>query len=231
MANNYKNVISSKKAEAKKLMTDDQILKCNVAIHTASAAAGAESFIPIPGVDAVPISATQITMIIALGKIFNQKVSESAAKAVIGATASTFVGRSLVKLIPVAGWVASAAVAAGVTEAIGWTAAVDFANQASKMRQPEGEVIDHVVSDEDIVYGEDISHMTMDEMGNWDESDENASDDDKFVEKNRADVIDKTDCSAEEIQYESAGDSSEKCVEDDESISNDFSKLFGEDDE
>lgn len=46
--------------------------------------------------------------------------------------ASTFVGRNLVKLIPIAGWIVSAAVAAGVTEAIGWTIAVDFANNARR---------------------------------------------------------------------------------------------------
>ena len=128
----YKNVISYKREEAKKLMTHDQIKKCNVIIHAASVAAGAEAYIPIPVVDAVPITATQIAMIIALGKVFDQKISESAAKALVSAAASTFVGRSLVKIIPVAGWIVSSIVAAGVTEAIGWIAAVDFANIASK---------------------------------------------------------------------------------------------------
>lgn len=36
------------------------------------------------------------------------------------------------KVIPIAGWVISAAVAAGVTEAIGWMIAVDFANISRK---------------------------------------------------------------------------------------------------
>lgn len=130
MANKYEKIIAEKKSEAERIMTEGQVVKCNVAIHTASAAAGAEAFIPIPCADAVPITATQVTMIIALGKIFNQKISESAAKAIVRAAASTFIGRSLVKLIPFAGWVVSAAVAAGVTEAIGWATAVDFAKQA-----------------------------------------------------------------------------------------------------
>jgi uncharacterized protein (DUF697 family) len=38
----------------------------------------------------------------------------------------------LVKLIPVVGWGVSAAVAAGVTEAIGWTVAVDMAKNFRK---------------------------------------------------------------------------------------------------
>lgn len=128
----YKKIIADKKLEAGQLMTQEQITKCNIAIHTASAASAAAGIIPIPVADAVPISAAQITMVIALGKVFDQSLTEGAAKGIIGAAASTFVGRNLVKLIPIAGWVVSAAVAAGVTEAIGWTVAIDFAKQARK---------------------------------------------------------------------------------------------------
>lgn len=131
----YKKIIADKKLEAGQLMTQEQITKCNIAIHTASAANAAAGIIPIPVADAVPISAAQITMVIALGKVFDQSLTEGAAKGIIGAAASTFVGRNLVKLIPIAGWVVSAAVAAGVTEAIGWTVAIDFAKQARKERE------------------------------------------------------------------------------------------------
>ena len=127
MAKDYKKIIEAKRLEAGKLMTKDQILKCNVAIHTATIAAGASGAIPIPVADAVPMSAAQITMVIALGAIFNQKISESTAKGLLGAAASTFAGREIIKLIPIAGWIASAATAAAVTEVIGWTIAVDFA--------------------------------------------------------------------------------------------------------
>ncbi len=47
-------------AEAKKLMTSKQFLKCGIIIHTASAAVAAAGMIPIPVADAVPISAAQI---------------------------------------------------------------------------------------------------------------------------------------------------------------------------
>lgn len=130
MGDDYKSVISDKKDEAKKLMSDDQIAACNVAIHTAAVAAGTAGAIPIPVADAIPISGAQITMAIALGKIFDQQLSETAAKALISAVASTFVGRTIVKMVPVVGWVVSAAVAAGVTEAVGWTLAVDFAKKS-----------------------------------------------------------------------------------------------------
>lgn len=132
MSKNYKGVIKDKRLEAGKLMTAKQMVKCNAAIHSASAASGAAAVVPIPVADAIPITAAQITMVIALGKIFDQKITDSAAKGIIGAAASTFIGRTAVKLIPVAGWIASGIVAAGVTEAIGWTVAVDFAQIARK---------------------------------------------------------------------------------------------------
>ena len=73
------------------------------------------------------MSVAQVTMVIALGKIFGQKITDSTAKGLLGAAASTFVGRELFKFIPVVGWITSAGIAAGVTEAVGWTVAVDFA--------------------------------------------------------------------------------------------------------
>ena len=132
MTKDYKKVLKDKRLEAGKLMTEDQIGKVNAAIHTASVASGVAGAIPIPVADAIPISAAQITMVLALGKTFDQELTDSAAKAIIAAAASTFVGRNLIKLVPIGGWIVSAAVAAGVTEAIGWTVAVDFAKIARK---------------------------------------------------------------------------------------------------
>lgn len=132
MSKEYKKVISDKRLEAGKLMTKSQMNKCNAAIHSAAVLSGAAGAIPIPVADAIPITGVQVVMVLGLGKVFDQKITESAAKGLIGAAASTLVGRSLVKLIPVAGWFISAGVAAGVTEAIGWTIAVDFAKNARK---------------------------------------------------------------------------------------------------
>ena len=127
MSKEYKKVLKNKRLEAGKLMTEKQIGLCNASIHTATIAAGISGAIPIPIADAIPISASQVAMVISLGKIFDQEISSSAAKGAIAAAASTFVGRNLVKFIPIVGWGISAAVAAGVTEAIGWTIAVDMA--------------------------------------------------------------------------------------------------------
>lgn len=125
-----KKIIDEKMHQAKTLMTKEQIRKCNMAIHVASVASGAGGAVPFPVADSFPIAGSQILMVYALGKIFKIKVSESVAKGIIGAAASTLVGRTVVKLIPVAGLVISAAVAAVITEAIGWTIAVDFAKEA-----------------------------------------------------------------------------------------------------
>ncbi len=128
----YESVISDKKKKADELMNEEQMEACNVAIHVAAVAAGAAGAIPIPVADAWPITGVQVTMAIALGKIFEQKLSDSMAKALVSAAATTFVGRTLIKFIPVVGWIVSASVATGVTEAIGWILAVDFAKEYQK---------------------------------------------------------------------------------------------------
>lgn len=134
----YKAIIDKQQLEAGKWMTQDQILKCNGVIHTAAVASAVSGFIPIPCADAVPITAAQVTMVIALGEIFDQEISSSAAKGLIGAAAATFVGRNLVKLIPIVGWFVSAGVAASVTEAMGWTIAVDMAKNCKDKKINKG---------------------------------------------------------------------------------------------
>ena len=116
-------------AEAKKLMTSGQSLKCGIVIHSAAVACGGAGMMPIPVVDAVPISAVQISMVLALGGIFHQKITESAAKAVISSAAGTLLGRTAVKLIPGVGWFVSGTVAAALTEAIGWIVAKEYAQK------------------------------------------------------------------------------------------------------
>lgn len=128
---NSKTAAKGKQSEAKQIMTPSQLSRCHAIIHTAAGASAAGGVIPIPVADALPISAAQVTMVILLGKVFDQEISGSAAKAAISAAAATFAGRTLVKLIPIVGWGISAAVAASVTEAIGWTVAVDFAKVAN----------------------------------------------------------------------------------------------------
>lgn len=152
MDNAYKKVISDKKGQAKRIMNGDRLKKCNIAIHTSSAAAAAAAAVPIPVADAIPITASQITMVITLGKIFDTAITESIAKSMVSAAASTFVGRSLVKMIPVLGWGISAGVAASVTEAIGWTVAVDFAQKEAKQYTEHNDTENNASDDADEKY-------------------------------------------------------------------------------
>lgn len=77
-----------------------------------------------------------MTMVLSLGKVFDIELTESAAKSILTGAAGILIGRAVVggllKLIPGIGWLISGAVAAAVTEALGWTIANDFAKQYRK---------------------------------------------------------------------------------------------------
>lgn len=118
--------------------------KCHVAIHSATVAAGAAGAIPIPMSDAVPITAAQIGMVVALGKIFDVTLSESAAKSIVATGAARGAGRvlvaNLIKMVPGAGTAIggtiSAATAVAITEALGWIIADDF-YRMSQGKEPQ----------------------------------------------------------------------------------------------
>lgn len=118
--------------------------KCHAAIHSATVAAGAAGAIPIPMSDAVPITAAQITMVIALGKIFGMSLSRAAAKSITGVAVTQQAGRTIftniLKAIPGAnatiGSVVGASTAATMTEALGWLVADDFFRM-SNGQEPE----------------------------------------------------------------------------------------------
>lgn len=114
--------------------------KCHAVIHSATVAAGAAGAIPIPMSDAVPITAAQIGMIVALGKAFDVSISQSAAKTIIGTTLAQQVGRtvssSILKSIPGFGTIVGATTAVAVTETLGWIIADDF-YRMSRGEEPE----------------------------------------------------------------------------------------------
>ena len=132
---NYLIVTKEKKEEAKKIMSSNQIELCNIAIHSASVSAASEAIIPNPVMKTMPITATQISMVIELGKIFNEKITENEAKCLLEGSASTAADKTIKKLISVETQTISAAVAGGITEALGWTIAVELANKAKKDKE------------------------------------------------------------------------------------------------
>ena len=118
--------------------------KCHIAIHSATAASAAAGAIPIPMSDAIPITAAQIGMVIALGKAFDITLSEAAAKSIMGVGLAQQAGRTVasgvLKMIPgvgtIVGGIVGASTAAALTEALGWIIVDDF-YRISQGNEPE----------------------------------------------------------------------------------------------
>lgn len=96
--------------------------KCNKIIASAAAAAGLAGAAPIPLADTIPITAAQVGMVIALGKVFDLTISESAAKSVLSIMTAQTVGRAVfanvIKAIPGAGVIIGGVVASATAGAI-----------------------------------------------------------------------------------------------------------------
>ena len=105
---------------------------CHKIIHSAatSAALPAAGLAQIPFSDTVVITPIQITMIIALGEVFNMRIGESTAKSILAGAGASLAGRGLSQLllgwIPGYGNALNATTAFATTEAIGWIAVDHF---------------------------------------------------------------------------------------------------------
>ena len=103
----------------------DQHKRCAAIIHGASVASGAAAAgAIIPGSDSVAIMPVQVAMITALADEFDVPWTDSAVRAALYASLGRIVGKGgaglLLRWIPGYGNVVRAAVAASVTEALGW---------------------------------------------------------------------------------------------------------------
>ena len=121
-------------ANSKNEIPEELKKKCHIIIHIASAACTGAGAIPIPVADTVPITATQIAMIVKLGKVFNISISKSIAEQIIklGLAQQTgrYIFKGMFKYIPgpaqIAGSIAAGTTAAAVTEVLGWVVAEEF---------------------------------------------------------------------------------------------------------
>ena len=95
--------------------------RCQLVIHSATAASAAAGAIPIPMSDAIPITAAQIGMIIALGKEFDITLSDAAAKSILGVGVTQQAGRAvasnLLKAVPGVGTVVGGFIGASTAAA------------------------------------------------------------------------------------------------------------------
>lgn len=118
-----------------KKMNQEQKQQCQVIIHTAAVAAGGIGLSPIPGSDIVPLIATQTTMILALGRVFNVNVEKSyaasLAKTAIISQLGKVVAGQFLKIFPGIGNAANAGVAFSMTELLGWDVADEFFEMAN----------------------------------------------------------------------------------------------------
>ena len=104
----------------KDYLPEDIRLKCHGIIHSASVATGGVGMAgaQIPLADNAIITPIQITMIIALAKVFERDLTKEAAMGVLKGAGAAFIGRNIASL--------NSATAATLTEAIGWMSANQF---------------------------------------------------------------------------------------------------------
>lgn len=118
-------------------MTRAQRAQCRTIIHGASLSAGAvgAGLAQFPGSDNAVITPIQVTMTIALGRVFGIELTESGSRGIVLSGIGACVGRTasqlLVGWIPGVGNAVNAVTAAAITETLGWHIADDFAAAAA----------------------------------------------------------------------------------------------------
>ena len=132
-----KEEVEKAKKAALAQLTWQEAWSCHAIIHGTAIACGAVAFVPVPVADAIPITSAQVGMVVALGKVFNNKISKSDAMALLKALAAPLAGRAVSKAIlafvPGVGWGINGAVAFSITEILGWTVANDFASKKQRI--------------------------------------------------------------------------------------------------
>ena len=117
-------------------MTNDQSHQCHIAIHTAATTAAVigGGLAQLPGSDNAPLVAIQISMAIALGKIFDIQISDTVGRGMVMTALASMTGPVVARTISqwIFGWVpgagnaVNATTAAAITECIGWILANEF---------------------------------------------------------------------------------------------------------
>ena len=110
---------------ARAIISSDKVAPINTTIHTASVAAAATGVVSLPIADALVLVPIQLKMLQSIYGIYQMKFSDGLVLNFIRMTIIPYIGKSLVDFIP-GGSVVNAAVAASITEAIGWSAAISL---------------------------------------------------------------------------------------------------------
>lgn len=101
-----------------------------LAIGQAASTSAAIALTPLPLLDFVPLVGVQSAMVLAIARIYQERITLARARELLAAFGAGFLGRTLfhelVKLGGPPAWMLAAAVAAGTTAAIGYGAALWF---------------------------------------------------------------------------------------------------------
>ena len=139
-----KDILRQLKKLALVNLSTKQAVLCHAIIHASALGCATVAFIPIPVADTFPITAAQVSMVLALGKVFDNKLTKSDAQVLLKTVAAPLAGRALAKaglvLIPGVGWAINGVIAGTITEILGWTIANDFATK-SKMTDSLNETL------------------------------------------------------------------------------------------
>ncbi len=100
------------------------------AIITSASLAAAIALTPLPVIDFIPLSATQIGLVLTIARIYDYKITPARAKELIGTFGLGLLGRTLFqqlsKLGGVPGWLLSSAIAASMTAVMGYSSMLWF---------------------------------------------------------------------------------------------------------
>ncbi len=100
------------------------------AIVTAATISGVIALIPLPVIDFIPLIANQTTMVLAIARIYNYKITFKRAKELIATFGIGLLARTLFQQLSkfggVPGWLLSSAIAASTTVAMGFAASLWF---------------------------------------------------------------------------------------------------------
>lgn len=129
--------LSKRKKQERINLPEKEKKQCMTIIHGASATCGGlgTGMAQIPLADNAVITPIQISMIVALGKVFGLSITKAAARGIIVGAGASLIGRGVSQLlwgwIPFIGNAINTATAAGLTEAIGWMAVDQFARESA----------------------------------------------------------------------------------------------------
>lgn len=144
--NNIKDYLYKVKESALFNLTTKQAVSCHAIIHACATGCAAVAFLPVPIADTIPITAAQVSMVVALGKLFDNKLTKSDARVLLQTCLTPFVGRTLSKniltFIPGTGWVINGGIAAVITESLGWSIASEFAVKSKNNLAQKVELVD-----------------------------------------------------------------------------------------